>query len=46
MPLATGTIVDGKYTLERPFDAGNMGQLWLATQGGKREVAIKFVLPN
>ncbi len=41
-----GTVIEGKYRLERELGAGGMGAVWLATQlMVDREVAVKLLHP-
>jgi len=47
MELRTGTLIDGKFVLERRIGSGGMGSVWLArhrTLGSP--VAIKFLRPD
>lgn len=43
---AAGTVIEGKYRLERELGAGGMGAVWLATQiMVDRKVAVKLLHP-
>ncbi|HKO52226.1 MAG TPA: protein kinase [Polyangiaceae bacterium] len=42
--LATGTILDNKYRLDRPIGRGGMGMVWLAERlGWHAPVAVKLI---
>ena len=44
---AAGSVIEGKYRLERELGAGGMGSVWLATQlMVDRSVAIKLLHPS
>jgi serine/threonine-protein kinase len=46
LELASGTVVAGKYTLERVLNRGGMGSVWVAAHGTLDvQVAIKFMKP-
>src|SRR5690349_10713476 len=46
-PLDVGTVIDGKYRVERTIGAGGMGVLFLARHLQLRErVAIKVLKPD
>jgi len=43
---SSGTVIEGKYRLERELGAGGMGAVWLATQiMVDRKVAVKLLHP-
>ncbi len=47
MTLEAGSIVGGKYELDRPLARGGMGSVWIAThQQLRTEVAVKFMDPK
>jgi serine/threonine protein kinase len=43
----SGTLLSGRYRLDRPIDSGAMGAVWAALDERlKREVAVKILLPG
>ncbi len=45
--LAAGTVLDGKYRIERRLGKGGMGAVYLATHlGTTRPVALKVIVPQ
>jgi serine/threonine-protein kinase len=42
-----GTVLDGKYRVERQLGAGGMGAVYFATHlGTSRPVALKVIVPK
>ncbi|AUX47699.1 protein kinase [Sorangium cellulosum] len=47
LSLEAGSVIDGRYRLERPLASGAMGFLWVARHLQLEvEVAIKFMMPQ
>ncbi|WP_112133625.1 serine/threonine protein kinase [Glycomyces dulcitolivorans] len=45
--MDSGTLLSGRYRLDRPIDSGAMGAVWAALDERlKREVAVKILLPG
>ncbi len=47
VPILSGTILDGKYRIQRELGKGGMGAVYLATHiGTTRTVAVKVIIPE